>query len=403
MDRKLLAKLIDLSDLGFKSVRTYHQKRFLFSALEKEFKSKSITILAGPRGVGKTILLKQLLLEREGSFYLSVDQLTGDTTLFDLAKLLQTQHKVKYLILDEIHYNHNYAADLKAIYDFLSLKVFVTSSIALKLEELSVDLSRRARFFQLFPFSFREFLFFETGNMIDPLPIDQVFKRKWTNQHIRFGHMFKDYISGRLYPFTLHEPDYEDLFRGILTKIIRVDLPQIGKLTNQDLLQVEKLLAYLGRAESEGVSVSSLSKNLGITKYKVEEYLKLLAQAYLVQILYPKGTSVTREPKILMALPYRLLFKDFEDAIGSLREEFVVESLRSQGLITINYLKGTRGQKTPDFIIEDSKGKEYVIEVGGKGKGRSQFKGIEIDQKFVFVDSLEWKPDQYPLFLLGLF
>lgn len=111
---------------------------------------------------------------------------------------------------------------------------------------------------------------------------------------------------------------------------------------------------------------------------------------------------MTREPKILMALPYRLLFKDYLMAIGSLREEFVVESLRSQGVLTINYLKSTRGAKTPDFVIEDAKGKEIVIEVGGKGKGRSQFKGINIKDKYVFIDSLQWKETQYPLFLIGM-
>jgi predicted AAA+ superfamily ATPase len=400
---QIISKLSELSRLAFESVKPYVKQRFFLSVLQQELKSKTIVILAGPRGVGKTIILKQLLQNRNDSFYLSVDQLDPDQSLFELAKTLESKYKIKNLILDEIHYNHNYAVDLKSIYDFLKIKAFVTSSIALKLEELSVDLSRRAHFFQLYPFSFREYIYFEKNIEIEPLTLKKVLDRKWNAEHVKYGHLFHEYIKGRLYPFTLEEQNHESLFRNIFEKVIRVDIPQIGKLNTYEVLQIEKMMAFIGRAESEGISISSLSKNLAITKYKVEEYLKLLSQAYLLQILYPKGTSVTREPKVLVSLPYRLLFKDFADVIGGLREDYVVETLRSQGLVTINYLKSTRGEKTPDFYIEDSRGKEMVIEVGGKGKGRSQFKGIDIEQKYVFVDSLSWNENQFPLFLLGMY
>lgn len=48
-------------------------------------------------------------------------------------------------------------------------------------------------------------------------------------------------------------------------------------------------------------------------------------------------------------------------------------------------------------------GVERVIKVGGKGKGRPQFKGIEVTQKHVFVDSLQWNDTQSPLLLLGMY
>jgi hypothetical protein len=129
----------------------------------------------------------------------------------------------------------------------------------------------------------------------------------------------------------------------------------------------------------------------------------LLSKAFLLQIIYPKGANVLREPKILMGIPFRQLFKDYEDAVGAIREDFVVEILRAQGVLDISYLKSTRGEKIPDFLITSDKGEEIVIEVGGRGKGRSQFKGIEIEQKYIVVDSLDWKENQIPLFMLGMF
>jgi len=42
-----------------------------------------------------------------------------------------------------------------------------------------------------------------------------------------------------------------------------------------------------------------------------------------------------------------------------------------------------------------------VIEIGGKGKGREQFKGIETRQKLILNHSNEVEGIKRPLFLLG--
>ena len=89
----------------------------------------------------------------------------------------------------------------------------------------------------------------------------------------------------------------------------------------------------------------------------------------------PKGTNILKEPKILMALPYRLLFIDYEQAVGGLREDFFVEMMRSLD-IDFYYLKSTRGAKTPDYLVPFNNG-DIIIEIGGKKKGREQFKGIQ--------------------------
>ena len=49
-------------------------------------------------------------------------------------------------------------------------------------------------------------------------------------------------------------------------------------------------------------------------------------------------------------------------------------------------LESTRGQKTPDYLIAGG-AEKLVVEIGGKGKGRQQFKGIDIDRKLVFADT----------------
>ena len=68
--------------------------------------------------------------------------------------------------------------------------------------------------------------------------------------------------------------------------------------------------------------------------------------------------------------------------------------------IEFHYLKSTRGSKTPDFLVRDKQG-NIVLEVGGKGKGRSQFKGINVKRKIILSHGTEIGDIRRPLFLLG--
>ncbi len=106
-----------------------------------------------------------------------------------------------------------------------------------------------------------------------------------------------------------------------------------------------------------------------------------------------------KEPKVVMALPYRLLYKPLNEAIGGLREDFFVGALKALGK-EVFYLKSMRGQKTPDYFIRDFE--DITLEVGGKGKGRSQFKGMDVKTKIIFADGYDMTGIRRPLFLAGL-
>jgi len=88
-----------------------------------------------------------------------------------------------------------------------------------------------------------------------------------------------------------------------------------------------------------------------------------------------------------------------EQAAGGLREDFFALAMRQAG-IAAHYLKGPRGQKTPDFLIHHA-GQDIALEIGGKGKGCSQFKGIRADRKIVLAPDIAPQPDRLPLHLVG--
>jgi hypothetical protein len=108
---------------------------------------------------------------------------------------------------------------------------------------------------------------------------------------------------------------------------------------------------------------------------------------------------VLREPKVVMTPPCRLLYREWDDAVGGLREDFFVEAM-SQAGVELEYLKSTRGAKTPDYLVEHG-GAKLAVEVGGRSKGREQFKGVEVDRKLVFAHGIAPEGNRLPLFLLG--
>jgi hypothetical protein len=97
--------------------------------------------------------------------------------------------------------------------------------------------------------------------------------------------------------------------------------------------------------------------------------------------------------------PVRLLYRDYPDALGGLREDFFTLMLRIQGT-EFNYLKSTRGSKIPDFLVREKDG-SIVVEIGGRGKGHEQFKGISEKKRLILTHSDRIDKMRKPLVLAG--
>ena len=391
--------LLDLHELAIREGQGLPQHRPLFEVLREE-KGRHLTGIVGPRGAGKTILLKQIAAGDKEAFYCSVDTLEESADLFEIAKELSERYRFQRFLFDEIHFLRNALGDLKKIHDFLpDIQIFFTGSVALAIHDSAHDLARRVRIYPLEYFSFREFLAIREGETLEKISLDDLLAGKVSTAHLRASRHFSNYLAGGLLPFSLQEPDPLPLLRSTITKIISRDIPSLRGLRVDELPILEKLLAFIGRSQVDGINYSSLSKNLGITKYKAEQYAEAFEQAFVLQRIFPAGTNVLREPKVLLMPPIRLLHRPMDEAQGGLREDFFVMAMRQAG-IPIQYLKSTTGQKTPDFLIEHH-GRKIVFEIGGKGKGRSQFKGVQADQKIILTPDIAPSENRIPLHLLG--
>ncbi len=393
------SKIIELNKLALNQVERYSKKRFIFESLKKKIQTqKRFLAVIGPRGTGKTILLRQLARETEASVYISLDALT-ETDLFETVKQLSQVYKYRIFFLDEIHFIKDFEKELKKIYDFLEIKIICTSSAALYLHESALDLSRRIELVKMHPFSYREFLYFKENILLEPITFNHILNNTYDSKYLRYGYLFNEYLKGGLYPFALEEMDILSVLKNIIQKILYRDIPALVSFRMNELEIMNKMIRFIGKSQVDGINYSAISRNLGITKFKAEQYLKLLEKTFILRIIFPKGSNVIKEPKVLMRVPYRLLYSDYDFALGGLREDYFTGALLSAGF-TIHYLKSTRGTKTPDYII-DTGDTEIIAEVGGKGKGRQQFKGVNGKKQIIFYHNDMPQGIKKPLFLLG--
>ena len=393
------SKILELHKLALRQIEPYTKKRLVFRKIVSELQhQKRILAIVGPRGAGKTVLLRQLAAQIQQAIYISLDSIEN-FDLFENIKTLAQVYKYSLFLFDEIHYVKNYERELKKIYDFLNVQIICTSSSALSIHQSTHDLSRRIKIEEMFPFSYREFLYFKEDILLEPLTLSDIVEDNYSPEYLRYGYLFDDYLKGQLWPFALEEADVFSVLNNVLQKIINRDVPAMVNLRMDELNIINKLIRFIGLSDVDGINYSSLSRNIGITKFKAESYLRLLEKAYVLRIIFPGGTNVLKEPKVLMQVPYRLLFNDYQLALGGLREDYFAMAL-SQARFNFSYLKSIRGSKTPDYLVEDGK-KKTIIEVGGKGKGRQQFKGISGTKQVVFYHGDIPQGIKKPLFLLG--
>jgi len=394
MDEATFSKTVQNSESRKEAASRFLHRRYLYAELAGAPKEYFIGI-CGLRGIGKSVLMLQIASEKKDSLYLSADAayLKGED-LYETIRFCSARG-YKNLFIDEIHYAKDWQAALKTAYDEGLTRVFFSGSSALEIGK-GADLSRRALVYRMKPLSFREHLEIKQGfPETAPVSAKELFdpkKRQRACLARAKAHAYlEDYFANGGVAYPSGETAYfQKALENTMEKILQSDLAHIREIGAATIEDARRMLHFIALSPAGEFSYSSLASKVSVSKPTVIRVLSDLEQLGLVQRVLPCGKSAVRkEPKLYLAFPFRSFFCNSCLAtpnIGALREEFFV----NHAYPGTCYFQGSRGQKTPDFLLEGRS-----VEVGGAGKSAYQ------SPDFIMKQGEEFTGKSIPLFLAG--
>jgi len=378
--------------------------RFLYAQFTLDDR---LTGLVGPRGVGKTTLLLQVIknqfTDKSKVFYFSADHIYFDkVTLYEFIEELYLSEGIETFFIDEIHKYKNWSQELKNIYDgFPSLKIVFSGSSSLDLVKGSYDLSRRAKMYFLPGMSFREYLNIQTKSTIKKIAFDDLMENHQDYDNVltgipRIKGHFNEYLRQGFYPFYRENPlSYHEKILEVIDKTIYEDIAKFYNLKTANLHHFKKLLNFLASVPPGSISVHNLSKNLSIDDKTAANYLINLYETGLVNLIYPfeGGNQGLRRPEKIFLNNTNLQYAlegniGTKIDVGTVRELFFIQAMTNAGKKVFHSKKG-------DYSIGD-----YTFEIGGKNKTTKQIQGLE-KAFLIKADILTSRRREIPLILMG--
>lgn len=379
-------------------------KRTLFD--EINWDNQAVCVL-GDRGVGKTTLLCQRLLDEystdERGLYISADNiLVIGAGLFKTA-MDYFNAGGEALFIDEVHKYPGWSVEVKNIIDtYKKKKIILSGSSSIDLVKSKGDLSRRVVYYSLPGLSFREYL--KLSNEID-CPIYTF--SEILQDHVNIASQFKskgilklfyDYLSYGYYPiFTEGIQDYLTKVHNVIDKVIYEDIAVVYKVKLPTLVLMKKLLSLIATVDGLIPNIDKISKQLQVTRDTIYDCFSYLDQAGLIKNVYmdDRGMKMIRKPGKTFLNNTNLLHA----IIGALRIETNTGAIRETMFVNqVSTLHRVNLHDRADFVVDG----KIVVEVGGRTKSNSQLKGTQ-KNGYLALDGIEvGYKHKIPLYLFGL-
>ncbi len=324
------------------------------------FERKEVLVITGVRRSGKTSLMHLLIrgcLEdtpADNVLYVNFEDLALEEAtvrqVIEEHERLMAPEGMRYVFLDEVQRKPGWEREVKRYYDGFSPIKFVVSgsNSSLLMTEYSTYLTGRDIAYELFPFSFKEFV--QVRGITLERELDLVANR------LRLQGLLEEYIRHGGFPevvLTGDEATKGRLLKGYASAIISRDV--LGRHEVREKGKLERLAAFLAMNTSKTTSARSLGKVLELNTATVEEYLDHLRDAYLFLPVhhfdYSLKTRYVHPRKVYCvdtglrnSMSYR-----FSEDIGRLMENLVFLRLMRSG--DIYYWKDGKGEV--DFVVQE--------------------------------------------------
>ncbi len=334
--------------------------------VERELKINKIvndasTIITGIRRSGKSVLAF-LTTRNKKSAYVNFEDERLPTEVKYMNKVLQAIYELKgdveYIVFDEIQNVEGWEKFIARILG--SKKIIITGSNARLLsKELSTFLTGRHIDYELFPFSFREFLRFKQFNPNIYLTKDIAKLKKYLEEYTKLGGFPLAYKLGPRFIAA----NYQDIIERDIIQRYNI---KYGKI-------LKDISFYYLSNISNLISFNKIGNTFNISVDTVKEYSQYFMNSYLFFFLNKFDFKLKEQERSLKkvycvdpGIINTLSFKVSQN-IGKLMENIVaIELLRRKSYwhpnLEIYYWKDYQ-QREVDFVIKEGTRIKQLIQV----------------------------------------
>ncbi len=356
--------------------------------------------IKGTRGVGKTTFLLQYAKEKFGAndrqcLYVNMNNFYFQGKgIADFAGDF-VRHGGKVLLIDQVFKQPNWSSELRKCYDnYPELKIVFTGSSVMRLKEENPELNGIVKSYNLRGFSFREFLNLQTGNLFPPYTLDEILSNhehivKQILPKVSPQKYFHDYIHHGFYPFFLEHRNFSENLLKTMNMMTEVDILLIKQIELKYLTKIKKLFYLLAVDGPKAPNISQLAHDIQTSRATVMNYIKYLADARLINIIYPVGQEFPKKPSKVMMHNSNLMYAIYPIKVDEqdLMETFFVNSLWKDHLVN-------QGGKDPFYIVDNCK-KFRICDAQKPTKRPSP------DTIYARYNTEVGKDNRIPLWLLG--
>lgn len=296
--------------------------------------------IKGTRGVGKTTFLLQYAKEKFGAhdkrcLYVNMNNFyfQGKGIADFAGDFVNNGGKV--LLIDQVFKQPNWSTELRKCYDsYPNLKIVFTGSSVMRLKEENPELHSIVESYNLRGFSFREYLNLMTGNNFHAYTLDEILHN---HEHIIKDILplispmkyFSNYIHHGFYPFFLEHANFSENLLKTMNMMTEVDILLIKQIDLKYLTKIKKLFYLLAVEGPKAPNISNLAHEIQTSRATVMNYIKYLADARLINIIYPVGHEFPKKPSKVMMHNSNLMYAIYPIQVNEqeVMETFFVNSL----------------------------------------------------------------------------
>lgn len=274
--------------------------------------------IKGTRGVGKTTFLLQYAKEKFGAdrscLFINMNNFYfSGHGLYEFAQEFYKRGG-KVLLIDQVFKYTDWSHELRLCYDhFPNLKIVFTGSSVMRLKEENLELRDIVKSYNLRGFSFREFLNLHTGMKFRAYSLEEILSNheqiaKGILSKVRPLDHFQDYLHHGFYPFFLEKRNFSENLLKTMNMMVEVDILLIKQIELKYLSKIKKLLYLLALDGPTAPNVSQLATDIQTSRATVMNYIKYLADARLINLVYPKGEEFPKKPSKIMLHNSNLMY-----------------------------------------------------------------------------------------------